>query len=558
MDGVLLQSPMTNDFDQMLDPVESLRAEVKLLRADVDRLQRENLESRQQAGYWKSCFHRQQKRVAALQSENEQLRGEIRGLKAERFGRKSEKQSKKDRSNHLDASQDDIKDKPHTNGKRGQQPGRPGPKRRDHSHLSAIEEPIALPENECACPNCGMPRVPMTATEDSEVIEIDVKPHRRVIRRQRARATCHCGSRTITAPAPPKLIPKGCLGVSIWREILLAKFDSHQPISRLLSQWSLLGLDVPLGTVLTGLKRLQPLFEPVYEAFCTRNAESAYAQADETRWQVFIDYEGKVGHRWWLWVFLGEDTVVYRLDPHRSHDVPEDHFGKDAACKLMVDRYSAYKAMLQVKSGSIVLVFCWAHVRRDFIAVGKSWEELKEWALSWLRRIRDLYRLNRQRLAAASDAEAFAQADALLRHEIAAMKQQATDELVNPKLREPCRKVLTSLMEHWSGLTLFVDDPHIPMDNNASERRVRGPAVGRKNYYGSGSQWSGQLAVMLFSLFATLKMHGLNIRSWLQWYLQSCAETGGKAPEKIEPFLPWNLSPEDRQRLTSPIPTDSS
>jgi len=65
----------------------------------------------------------------------------------------------------------------------------------------------------------------------------------------------------------------------------------------------------------------------------------------------------------------------------------------------MVDRYSAYKAMLQVKNGTLILVFCWAHVRRDFVRVGKGWPELKSWALQWLRRIRDLYRWHRQRLA---------------------------------------------------------------------------------------------------------------------------------------------------------------
>ena len=58
----------------------------------------------------------------------------------------------------------------------------------------------------------------------------------------------------------------------------------------------------------------------------------------------------------------------------------------------MVDRYSAYKAMAQVKDGTIVLAFCWAHVRRDFVRVGKGWPELKTWALAWLRRIRELYR----------------------------------------------------------------------------------------------------------------------------------------------------------------------
>ena len=50
-----------------------------------------------------------------------------------------------------------------------------------------------------------------------------------------------------------------------------------------------------------------------------------------------------------------------------------------------------------------------------------------------------------------------------------------------------CRKALRSLLDRWSGLTLFVDDPKIPMDNNASERTVCGPAMGRKDYFGSGA-----------------------------------------------------------------------
>jgi transposase len=92
------------------------------------------------------------------------------------------------------------------------------------------------------------------------------------------------------------------------------------------------------------------------------------------------------------------------------------------------------------------------------------------------------------------------------------------------------------------------------MDNNLSERRLRGPALGRKNYYGSGALWSGRLAAMLFSLLATLKLWQINPRLWLNWYLQSCAEAGGQVPNTIEPFLPWNL-PEPRRaqlRLTSP------
>jgi transposase len=54
--------------------------------------------------------------------------------------------------------------------------------------------------------------------------------------------------------------------------------------------------------------------------------------------------------------------------------------------------------MLQVKTGRLLLAFCWAHVRRDFGRVGKGYPELVAWALTWLRRIGELYRRNRERL----------------------------------------------------------------------------------------------------------------------------------------------------------------
>jgi transposase len=333
--------------------------------------------------------------------------------------------------------------------------------------------------------------------------------------------------------------------VSVWVEILLDKFASYRPTQRLLEQWRLLGLDLAAGTVTDGLKRLEPLFQPILEALLQRNRQSHYKQADETRWLVFVEQQGKVGFGWWLWVFTSEDTVVYLLDVSRSHHVPEDHYPPQAGGVLMVDRYSAYKAMLQVKSGTLILVFCWAHVRRDFVRVGKGWPELKPWALEWLRRIRDLYRWNRQRLADPEDPAP----PVGLRQAVAAMRQQLDSELADPALRTPAHKALTSLQEHWSGLTPFVDDPCIPMDNNLSERRLRGPALGRKNYYGSGALWSGRLAATLFSLITTLKLWQINPRLWLTWYLQRCAEAGGQAPTDIEPFLPWNLSHEMRAKL---------
>ncbi|NDP59543.1 MAG: transposase [Oxalobacteraceae bacterium] len=61
------------------------------------------------------------------------------------------------------------------------------------------------------------------------------------------------------------------------------------------------------------------------------------------------------------------------------------------------------------------------------------------------------------------------------------------------------------MKNHWSGMTMFVDHPEVPMDNNSAERSVRISVVGRKNFYGSGSRWSGQLAATMYSLLMTVK-----------------------------------------------------
>jgi transposase len=244
--------------------------------------------------------------------------------------------------------------------------------------------------------------------------------------------------------------------------------------------------------------------------------------------------------------------------------VPQDHLGQDAQGVLLVDRYSAYKAMDAVKSGSLLLAFCWVHVRRDFLEVGKGYPELTDWAVEWLKRIRQLYRLNRMRLNYAIGSPEFKAADQELRSAVEQMETQFAEELADAKLRLPCRKALESLRNHWEGLLRFVDDPGIPMDNNGSERLLRGPAMGRKNYYGSGAKWSGRLAETMFSILATLRCWNLNGRTWMTWYLDACAAVGGNAPKDIESFLPWNLTPDRRAALadlpapSSPSPDDTS
>ena len=354
----------------------------------------------------------------------------------------------------------------------------------------------------------------------------------------------------LTAPPPDKLIPKSNLGISLWVLILQRKFQFFLPLHRVLAELRGHDLNLAAGTITGGLQKLVPLFQPLYQLLIEHNRNEEHWHCDETRWLVFDKRPDKANFIWYLWVFAAKESIVFVLDPTRAHDVPEAHFGAEAEGIINVDRYSAYKAMAQVKAGKLILSFCWAHVRRDFLAVLTGWSELTDWALGWVEAIGTLYQRNDQRLAVAEDASAYAAADGLLRAQVEQMRQRCERELAEPKLRLPQRKALTSLQNHWVGLTVFVDHPEVPMDNNEAERRQRGPVVGRKNFYGSGAMWSGRLAAMLFSLFQTLQVWGLDTGKWLTAYLSACAKAGGEAPSDPQVYLPWNMTAEQRAAMS--------
>jgi transposase len=168
--------------------------------------------------------------------------------------------------------------------------------------------------------------------------------------------------------------------------------------------------------------------------------------------------------------------------------------------------------------------------------------------MGWVDEIGKLYQLNSLRLQARIGSAQRATRHRALRQALDSMSRRRDDALADIVLAEPAAKVLQSMKEHWCGLTVFVKHPWVPMDNNIAERDVRLAVVGRKNFYGSGSLWSGQLATMMYSLLMTAKLCKLNPRTWLSEYLLACAGNGNQAPSQLNAFLPWAM---DAARLAA-------
>ena len=538
----------------------------------------------QRANYLDAQLSRAQKRIKDLEQQLILKDAEIKDLRNRLFGKKSEKgkatTAKSEKGNSSSQS----------NRTRGQQSGSRGHGRTQRANLPIVQDKIDLAEDEKKCPTCGLPHLRNPGLDEhSDTIEVKVQAYTRRYHRPAYSRNPGCSCETmpaiVTAPPPPRLIPRSNYGVSFWVEVILSKYRYGQPTNRHLQDLNDQGLPVSPGTVAGGLQRLAALFEPVREALHAKQMTEELFHNDETRWEVFVEIEGKVGTRWYLWVTRSKSVVYYCIDPSRSAAVPGAHFAGLQNDKVIIvcDRYSAYKKLARLMV-NILLAFCWAHVRRDFLDAGRAFTELEAWALEWKERIGTLYHLNKQRLeywdcerALTEQSDAFKRQHEALKDALQCMHRDATS-VVNPdacgaqtddeadaesedsgKLSKSAqtkqKKVLTSLLIHWAGLTVFVDNPQVPMDNNLGEQSIRHPVTGRKNYYGSGSIWSALLTATLFSILQTLGLWGINSRCWLTLYLNACAENGGKAPENIDPFLPWLMDEARRAELTRPYPS---
>lgn len=515
------------------------------LRTSYESQKSELVEYKQKANYWEKQFKHLKKHDLRLAQEVDELKAQLKKREQQLFGKKSEKSSKKSESQNQ-------QQKPAR--KRGQQKGSKGHGRRDYSHLSEVVEDVSLVDDCCPC--CGLPYEELSGTEDSEILEvIDVRAYKRTIKRSRYKRNCTCKKnpdpQILTAPVVERLLPKSKLGVSIWALLLLAKYEYQQPLYRVLKQLNGNGLSLAAGTVTDGKKKLLPFFSKVYDAIVAYSLQASHWHADETGWKVFAKIEGKKNNRWYLWIFRNHKSVVYKIAPSRSSQVLMDHFGEDhSGGTLSVDRYSAYKAI--AKNGLYILAFCWAHVRRDFLNYSKAYADNEAWGLEWVALIDNLYHINNKRLQYKEKSKSFRTHTKELNKALTKMEKTRDKQLQNRMLLESAKKLLKSLKNHWDGLTVFVERPTIPMDNNTAERGLRPCVVGRKNYYGSGSVWSAELSASLFTIFETLKLWKVNTHTWLLAYLQECAMVGGNVPDEIDKFLPWFMTDKQRRLFAEP------
>ena len=364
-------------------------------------------------------------RDAEREAEMEKLRADFAVLQRMLFGRSSEKSRPEpaagdgggDAGGGGDGGQDRRRESGR-NVKRG--PGaRAG--RRDYSHLPRFEVFWDFPDGGYCCPECGEPFSPLSGHWSGEQLDWQVIVRVAAHCRRRYKRECACRvPATVMAPGPPRAIGKGLFTDAFIAMLLTERYVAGRSMNSLVTGLSRQGAEISPATLAGTCAQAGGLLAPLAEAITERSRGSWHLHADETTWRVFAPRDGDGPAKWWLWVFIGPDTVVFVMDPSRSGAVLARHAGIDEETgqlagdddrgprRLVIssDFYAVYQSAGK-KADGLVNLFCWAHVRRHFVRAGDANPvQLKYWTEAWLERIRDLYAAHDELMAAWQDAAA--------------------------------------------------------------------------------------------------------------------------------------------------------
>ncbi|HKO91417.1 MAG TPA: IS66 family transposase, partial [Polyangiaceae bacterium] len=210
--------------------------------------------------------------------------------------------------------------------------------------------------------------------------------------------------------------------------------------------------------------------------------------------------------RWQTWAVVAPNAVSYRILDSRSAAAAAEVLG-DYAGMLLCDGYSAYES-LRKRGGKFEIARCWAHVRRKFV-------EAEEVAPDAARQVLDLIGELYAAEAGCSTEDARARIrtersrDIVRRIQDWALKQEGLP-------RSPLQKAIAYMGDLWPGLLRFLDDPRLALDNNATERALRGVVLGRKNHFGSRSERGSEVAALFYSVIESAKLAGVEPDAYLR------------------------------------------
>jgi transposase len=488
-----------------------------------------------------------------FKTQNERYAHILRVLRRAHFGRSSEKIS----DDQLNLALDDVQtgfavenakaEKANNIVKRDATKAR----RANRGHLLAHlpREEIVIEPDTTACPCCGgeLHRIGEDRSERLDKVPAKL----RVLVTRRPKYACRRCEKTgaddvagiIQAPAPARLIEGGIPTEALVADVLVSKYADHMPLYRQAQILARDGLVIDRSTLCHWVGSAAAELEPLHARLMRHLMRSTKLFCDETRCPVLdpgrgktkTGYLGTVAYDDRPWGGSDPPVVAYHYAPGRGGEHARALFVGFSGT-LQVDGYGGYNGLADMArpGGAITLAHCWSHFRRRFYDLAKGGNA--PIATAALDKIGAHYGIEEEIRGSSADTRR-------------AVRQVRTTPLVEalkrwlaeqrgklPRASETAKAIHYDL-DHWDGLTRFLDDGRIEIDTNTVERSIRPIALNRNNALFAGSDEGGANWGIVASLIETCKLNGVNPHAWLADTLTKLVD--GWPASKIDELMPW-------------------
>jgi len=560
---------MTNE--QLAEQLRQRDATIAQLQASVAAVDSTNDELRSTNTHLQSVN-------AELAETMAKLRGELEWCKRQLFGRKSERYEDPSQPKLFDASGASTEGDAAENGSTDEDASTvtvPSHRRRESRRGKRLPIPDDLrrervvhdmPEDQRIDPATGEPLVMKIGEEVSEKLafkpgEVYVERHVRIKYRRREENLNEdpAGeSEVVIAPMPDEGLPKSIAAPSLLAEIAVRKFADPLPLDRLVKIFRRYGIKLSKASMCRWMQEIGQMVQPLLMLMKRRMLEhSLILGHDDTPVRQQAPGKGRCD-TCRFWTIVGQPAteghyVLFDYTQGRSRAGPERWFrwfrgfrgfreGRDETKEplfvegeLQCDAYSGYEA----KGGLLdphgpwrmVHVGCWAHARRKFhdarlAAPGPACHALGV--------IRQLYEIEATIKDAPHDQRKEVR-EREARPIVDAFFDWCEHERPCTLPRSQMGEALTYAMNQQASLRRYLDAGHREIDNNRTERSLRGLAIGRKNWLFTGSPAGGHAAARLFSLIASAHLHGVEPLAYLHHIIRRLPATPIR---KLDQFLP--------------------
>lgn len=321
----------------------------------------------------------------------------------------------------------------------------------------------------------------------------------------------------ITASLPARLMEKCMFGEGLMAQILIDKYCDHLPLHRQMQRFSRAGVTIAQSTMNSATTRALDSLFSLYEAHKKMVLESKYLHVDETGIKVMDESKKGTTHSGFYWVYHNskDKMVLFDYRTGRGREGPDDIL-KEYQGYLQTDGYSVYEGF--EKRPGIKMLNCMAHARRKFVDAQQNDAPRARHALSLFQKLYDTERTIKEDKFSDEASLQFRQKEAV--PVLKELEQWMKEEYPKVTPSSVIGKAIAYCLPRWKKLSLYTTDAILNIDNNPVENAIRPVAIGRKNYLFAGSHDAAQRSAMVYSLFATCRLHNINPYEWLKDVLE--------------------------------------